>query len=83
MGSESSWYNRERRLPPPIACELVRLIPQIASKVKDVPQVPPLPAEQARQALLEAAQQAPLLVGVAALHGMVVHFDYVRALGKG
>jgi predicted ATPase len=35
----------------------VRLAPQIASKVKEVPQVPALPADQARPALLEAAQQ--------------------------
>jgi hypothetical protein len=25
----------------------------------------------------------PLLVGVWAAHGLVVHFDYVRVLGKG
>jgi hypothetical protein len=25
----------------------------------------------------------PLLVGVAALNGMVVHFDYVQVLGRG
>jgi hypothetical protein len=67
----------EEALPPPVACELVRIVPQIASKVKDVPQVPPLPAEQARQALIEAAQpffafiatqEAPLLLFLDDLH---------------
>jgi class 3 adenylate cyclase/regulation of enolase protein 1 (concanavalin A-like superfamily) len=67
----------EGALPPPVACELVRIVPTIASKLKDVPQVPPLPAEQARQALLEAAQQffayiatheAPLLLFLDDLH---------------
>lgn len=47
----------EAALPPPVACELVRIVPSIAGQVKDVPRVPPLPAEQARQALLEAAEQ--------------------------
>src|SRR5260370_35035371 len=53
------------------------MVPQIAKNVKGVPHVPPLPAEQARQALLEAAQQffaaiatqeAPLLLFLDDLH---------------
>jgi DNA-binding SARP family transcriptional activator/regulation of enolase protein 1 (concanavalin A-like superfamily) len=67
----------EQALPPPVACELVRLVPQVANKVKEIPQVPPLPPEPARQALTEAMRQffafvtthdAPVLLFLDDLH---------------
>jgi hypothetical protein len=67
----------EEALPPPVACELVRIAPQIAGKVREIPLVAPLPGASARQALLEAAQQfftgiaardAPLLLFLDDLH---------------
>jgi class 3 adenylate cyclase/regulation of enolase protein 1 (concanavalin A-like superfamily) len=76
LGATESW-RVEQAIPPPVACELVRIVPQIASRVKGIPQLPPLPAEQARLALMEAVHQfllhlatheSPLLLFLDDLH---------------
>jgi class 3 adenylate cyclase len=71
----------EQALPPPVACELVRIVPPIASKVKEVPQVPPLPAEQARQALLEAAQQ--FFTAIATQEALLLFLDDLHWVEEG
>jgi regulation of enolase protein 1 (concanavalin A-like superfamily) len=76
LNTTESWQV-EQAMPPAVACELVRIVPQIAGKVKEIPQVPLLPAEQARLALMEAVYQffaslstgeAPLLLLLDDLH---------------
>jgi pentatricopeptide repeat protein len=66
-----------RAMPPVVACELVRIVPQIASRVPELPHVPPLPPAAAQMALVEAvyqffafvtAHEAPLLIFLDDLH---------------
>src|SRR5262249_59648616 len=58
-------------------CELVRIVPQLASRVTEIPQVPPVPPAAAQLALVEAvyqffaivtAHEAPLLLLLDDLH---------------
>jgi regulation of enolase protein 1 (concanavalin A-like superfamily) len=67
----------EQAMPPPVACDLVRIVPQIAGKVKEIPAAAPLPAEAAQHALTAAVQQffasvtthdAPVLLFLDDLH---------------
>src|SRR5205814_9310995 len=66
-----------RAMPTVVACELVRIVPQIASRVQEIPQVPPVPPAVAQMALVEAlyqffavitAHEAPLLLFLDDLH---------------
>ena len=73
----ASMEQAEETLPPPVACELVRLVPRLAETVKDVPQVAGAAGAAARQALVEAmgefyafltARQGPVLLFLDDLH---------------
>jgi class 3 adenylate cyclase len=64
-------------MPPVVACELVRIVPQITSRVKEIPEVPALPPAAAQMALVEAvfqffahitAEETPLLLFLDDLH---------------
>jgi class 3 adenylate cyclase/tetratricopeptide (TPR) repeat protein len=52
-----------RALPPAVACELARIVPDVTARLRDVPGAAALPAEHGQLALMEAVRQFLAAVG--------------------